>query len=142
MKKFFLFLSIIFCISVLSCSGGGGDGDDDNAPFIQNLTLLADPGDYIETTSFSVGDVVYVAFEAYDEDKDIKSAIAIFYDAATLDFKGEVELALPKQTDKGMLYFLTFIPEAGDIGTSKLYLYIKDKSGNESNVLNKNITVH
>lgn len=142
MKKIFLlFLIIVPCIFALSCDSGGG-GDDDVAPFIQNLTILADPGDYVETTSFSVGDTIYVAFEAYDENKDIKSAIATFYDATTFDFRGELELALPKQTDKGMVYLLVFIPGAEDIGTNKLYLYIRDKAGKDSNVLSKNITVH
>ena len=131
----------MFCIFALSCDSGGG-GEDDVAPFIKNLTILADPGDYVETTSFSVGDTIYVVFEAYDENKDIKSALATFYDATTFDFRGEVELALPKQTDKGMIYILMFIPEAGDVGTSKLYLYVRDKSGKDSNVLTKTITVN
>ena len=140
MKKLFLFFTIAFCLFVLSCSGSGGGGGDE-APVIHDLSLFADPGDVLETTTFNVGDVVYLAFVVYDEDKDVKSAVLSVKDATTLAVvEPETEVAMDKQTEKEEVYYTYFTPD--EAGTFKIYLYVKDKSGNTSNLLSKNITIN
>lgn len=142
MKKYFLFLIVALCVLSFSCSGGGG-GDDDHGPMIANLQILADPADLIETTTFNVGDIFYVAFEAGDEDKDIKYVILQVVNTTTSETTTpETEMELPKQDGVVMRYFIPGMAEAQDVGTSRLYIAVKDKKGNVSNPLSKTYTVH
>ena len=141
MKKIFLFLMIVFCLFVFSCSGGGGGDDGNEAPVIHDFSLFADPGDVIETTNYSIGDVIYLSFVVYDEDKDVKAAVLSVKDATTLAVvEPETEVAMDKQTDKEEVYYTYFSPE--EAGSFKIYLYVKDKAGNTSNLLSKNLTVN
>jgi hypothetical protein len=140
MKKYLILFTIFCSLLVTSCSSSGGGGGDE-APVIHDLSLFADPGDVIETTNYSIGDVIYLAFVVYDEDKDVKSAVLSVKDATTLDvIEPENEVAMDKQTDKEEVYYTYFSPD--EAGTFKIYLYVKDKAGNTSNLLSKNLTVN
>jgi hypothetical protein len=143
MKKIFLFLLITLCVLFVSCDGGGGGGDDDNAPVIANIKLYADPADIVETTYYNVGEFFYLTFEAYDEDKDIKSAFILIKNNTTgIVTTPETEMGLPKQDDKHMVYYAPYETTAEDVGTSVIQLYVKDKNGHTSNPLSKTYTVH
>ena len=143
MKKIFLFLSVVFCIFALSCDSGGGGGSDDHEPVIANIKLYADPADIVETTYYNVGEIFYLTFELYDEDKDAKSAfIQITNNTTSVVTTPETEFGLEKQTDKHMLYYVAYQTEAEDVGTSVIQIYVKDKKGHSSNPLTKSITVH
>ena len=140
MKKCLFFITLLCSLIVISCGSSGGGGGDE-APVIRDLSLFADPGDVLETTTFNVGDVVYLAFVVYDEDKDVKSAVLSVKDATTLAVvEPETEVAMDKQTDKEEVYYTYFSPE--EAGSFKIYLYVKDKAGNTSNLLSKNITIN
>ena len=140
MKKYLILITILCSLMVISCSSSGGGGGDE-APVIHDLSLFADPGDVIETTNYSIGDVIYLAFVVYDEDKDVKSAVLSVKDATTLAvIEPETEVAMDKQTDKEEVYYTYFSPD--EAGTFKIYLYVKDKAGNTSNLLSKNLTVN
>ncbi len=140
MKKYLILFTIFCSLLVTSCSSSGGGGGDE-APVIHDLSLFADPGDVIETTNYSIGDVIYLAFVVYDEDKDVKSAVLSVKDATTLAvIEPETEVAMDKQTDKEEVYYTYFSPD--EAGTFKIYLYVKDKAGNTSNLLSKNLTVN
>ena len=140
MKKCLVFITLLCSLIVISCGSSGGGGGDE-APVIRDLSLFADPGDFLETTTFNVGDVVYLAFVVYDEDKDVKSAVLSVKDAATLAVvEPETEVAMDKQTEKEEVYYTYFTPD--EAGSFKIYLYVKDKAGNTSNLLSKNITIN
>ena len=101
MKKYLILFTILCSLLVISCDSSSGGGGGDEAPFIHDLSLFADPGDVIETTNYSIGDVIYLAFVVYDEDKDVKSAVLSVKDATTLAVVDpETEVAMDKQTDK------------------------------------------
>ena len=138
MKRLILLIAILCSFAFISCSSRGSG---DEAPVIYNLSIFADPGDPYETTTYSIGDVVYLAFVVYDEDKDVESAVLSVKDAASLAvIEPETEIAMAEQSDKKSVYNYYFSPD--EAGSFKLYLYVKDKAGNKSNILSKNITVN
>ena len=138
MKRLILLIAILCSFAFISCSSSGGG---DEAPVIYNLSIFADPGDPYETTTYSIGDVVYLAFVVYDEDKDAKSAIISIKDAATLaDVEPETEIKMESQSEKEEYYYTSFTPDTS--GTFKFYIYVKDKSGNKSNILSQKLTVN
>ena len=134
-----LMLSLVLIFT--SCSGGGGGNDEDSIPQIANARLVEDPSHTYEPMSFALGSVVYLTFEAYDEGKDIKCCVVSTRNADTLEIEDpETEVSLPSQPDKYASYYLQFMPDT--TGKYIIYIYVKDKAGNISNILSKTATVN
>lgn len=139
MKRLILLIAILCSFAFISCSSSSGGGDE--APIITDFEFKSDPFSYSDISSADIGDVVYLTFVVYDEDKDAKSTIISIKDAATLaDVEPETEIKMGSQTEKEEYYYTSFTPDTS--GTFKFYIYVKDKSGNKSNILSQNLTVN
>lgn len=142
MKRLWILVLILGSMFAFAgCSGSGGGDDEDSIPQIANARLVEDPSDTYEPISFTLGSVVYLTFYAYDEGKDIKCCVISSKNADTLEIEDpETEVALPSQPDKYASYYLQFMPDTA--GKYIIYIYVKDKAGNISNILSKTATVN
>ena len=147
MKKYYLFLIIAFCFIAFSCSGSGGSSDSNGeatpantAPVISEFEFRLDPLSDTVPTSFNVGDDIWMTFVVSDKDKDIQSYILTIKDATTLTIiMAETEYPM-EQTDE--TEFLYTPVDSDTPGTFRYEFYIKDKAGNTSSTLIRNLTIN
>ncbi|MBQ3713006.1 MAG: hypothetical protein II890_03535 [Spirochaetia bacterium] len=141
MKKYYQFLIVVICFIALSCDGGGSGGGDSNAaPEIKELEFRSDPFSETVPASFNVGDDIWLTFVVSDKDKDIQSYFLTIKDASTLTIiMDETEYQL-EQADVTEFFYTPV--DSSISGTFRYEFYIKDKAGNTSNILSKNLIIN
>ena len=129
-------LAAIFMLLAGCGSSGGGSSDNIGDPQISNLKAKAHQNDFYEILSFPVGSTVYFEFTEYDEDLDINKIYAEVKKDGTVPIEYEYSVSQPS-VECNMIFHRDFnVP-----GTYIVKIKVKDKDGNESNVLSKEIIV-
>ena len=129
-------LAAIFMLLAGCGSSGGGSSDNIGDPQISNLKAKAHQNDFYEILSFPVGSTVYFEFTEYDEDLDINKIYAEVKKDGTVPIEYEYSVSQPS-VECNMIFHRDFnVP-----GTYIVKIKVKDKDGNESNILSKEIIV-
>ena len=127
---------------IISCGGSGGGSDDDsnNAPEITEFEFRLDPFSDVIPASFNVGDDIWMSFGVRDKDKDIEFYVLTIKDATTLAvIMAETEYQLEVSDEADFLYTQA---DSSVPGTFRYEFYIKDKAGNKSGLIIKNLTIN
>ena len=87
-----------------------------------------------------MGDDIWLTFVVSDKDKDIQSYFLTIKDATTLTIiMDETEYQL-EQADVTEFFYTS--ADSGISGTFRYEFYIKDKAGNKSSTLIRNLTIN
>jgi len=132
MKKL---LVLFFLLLLTACSEGGGGGDAGSPPEISSVRLarLID-GQYVETSSFEIGDAANILVIAVDPDLDMDTMYIDEY--LSPDFKtpfNSLEIILSSQVDPTTEYLLETAEITGQVGSYRDCFLVVDSAGNESN---------
>ena len=130
MKK----LLVLFFLLLLTACNEGGD-DDGSPPEISSVRLarLID-GQYVETSSFEIGDAANILVIAVDPDLDMDTMYIDEY--LSPDFKtpfDSLEIILSSQADPTTEYLLETAEINGQVGSYRDCFLVVDSAGNESN---------
>ena len=130
MKK----LLVLFFLLLLTACNEGGD-DDGSPPEISSVRLarLID-GQYVETSSFEIGDAANILVIAVDPDLDMDTMYIDEY--LSPDFKtpfDSLEIILSSQVDPTTEYLLETAEITGQVGSYRACFLVVDSAGNESN---------
>ena len=130
MKK----LLVLFFLLLLTACNEGGD-DDGSPPEISSVRLarLID-GQYVETSSFEIGDAANILVIAVDPDLDMDTMYIDEY--LSPDFKtpfDSLEIILSSQVDPTTEYLLETAEITGQVGSYRDCFLVVDSAGNESN---------
>ena len=144
MKKYLVCILLFCSIMIISCGGSGGGSDDDgnNAPEITEFEFRLDPLSDVIPASFNVGDDIWMTFGFRDKDKDIYSYVLTIKDATTLAVilaETEYPLGLEMDSEGDFLYTQA---DSSAPGTFRYEFYMKDKAGNKSKLIIKNLTIN
>lgn len=146
MKKYLVCI-LVCLVMIISCDGsgsGGGSSDDDssNAPKITEFEFRLEPLSDVVPASFNVGDDIWMTFGFRDKDKDIESYVLTIKDATTLAVilpETEYPLGLEMDSEGDFLYTQA---DSSAPGTFRYEFYMKDKAGNRSETIIKNLTIN
>lgn len=146
MKKYLVCI-LVCLVMIISCDGsgsGGGSSDDDssNAPKITEFEFRLEPLSDVVPASFNVGDDIWMTFGFRDKDKDIESYVLTIKDATTLAVilaETDYPLGLEMSSESDFLYTPV---DSSAPGTFRYEFYMKDKAGNRSETIIKNLTIN
>lgn len=140
MKKHLICI-IILCLTMIISCGGSSSDDGNNAPEITEFEFRLDPfGDEIPS-SFNVDDNILMTFLVKDKDKDLYSYCLTIKNATTLAIVlPETEYLLELEGADEIEYLYTPV-DSSTSGTFTYEFYVKDKAGNKSETIKKNLII-
>jgi len=129
MKKL---LVLFFLLLLTACNEGGDDGSPPEISSVRLARLI--DGQYVETSSFEIGDAANILVIAVDPDLDMVTMYIDEY--LSPDFKtpfDSLEIILSSQADPTTEYLLETAEITGQVGSYRDCFLVVDSAGNESN---------